>query len=393
MRFLVSPCAYKGSFSALQVAYAIVAGIRSTMSAAEISMAPIADGGDGTLDAIYAGAGGVFHDVEVRDAIGRPTVAKWLSLGDVAIVELANASGLAPLLVEKKMDALKANTYGLGEVIRAALATKPKQLFICVGGSASTDGGSGLLMALGAKFLDAHGNSIGLGGEALINTHSCDLTELKSLIKESGVESIKVAVDVTNPLLGENGAAAVYGPQKGADEAAVAKLNEGLEQFAKILESYVGRNCKDLSGAGAAGGTAFGISAALDAEMISGFDWVASVVNLEKKVEECDVVITAEGYLDHQSIQGKAIGGLAQLSAKYGKQLWAVPAWADWSLDWEELGVHRVQNSLFTGNWFGDPTIEPGDHWADEASIQAATRCLCQKISFDPPRDNSMQAK
>ncbi|MBS1956805.1 MAG: glycerate kinase [Cyanobacteria bacterium SZAS-4] len=392
MRFLVSPCAYKGSFSALQVAYAISAGIRSTMASAEISMAPIADGGDGTLDAIYAGVGGVFHDVEVRDAIGRPKVAKWLSLGDAAIVELANSSGLAPLIVENKIDALKANTYGLGEVIRAALANKPKQLFICVGGSASTDGGSGLLMALGAKFLDADGNSIKLGGQGLIDTHSCDLTELKSFIKASGVESIKVAVDVTNPLLGKNGAAAVYGPQKGADKAAVAKLDKGLKQFAKVLESCVGRKCKDLSGAGAAGGTAFGISAAMGAEMISGFDWVASVVNLEKKVEECDVVITAEGYLDGQSIQGKAIGGLAKLCAKYDKQLWAVPGWADWSLDWEELGVHRIQDSLFTGNWFGGPTIQPGEYWADEASIQAAARTLCQKISYDLPRDNWMQA-
>lgn len=351
-------------------------------------MAPIADGGDGTLDAIYAGVGGVVHSIEVRDAIGRPVVAKWLSLDDVAVVELASSSGLAPLIVEKKMDALNANTYGLGEVIRAALAFKPKQLFICVGGSASTDGGSGLLMALGAKFMDFHGNSIKLGGRGLIDTHSCDLTDLKLLIEESGVESIKVAVDVTNPLLGENGAAAVYGPQKGADEAAVKALNEGLEQFAKILEFSVERDCKDLSGAGAAGGTAFGISAAMGAEMISGFDWVASVVNLEKKVEECDVVVTAEGYLDHQSIQGKAIGGLAHLSAKYQKALWAVPAWADWSLNWEKLGVHKIQSSLFTGNWFGVPTINPGEHWADEAGIQAAARSLCLAINNDSPRQD-----
>ncbi len=343
-------------------------------------MAPIADGGDGTLDAIYAGVGGVFHDVEVRDAIGRPAVAKWLSLGDVAVVELANASGLAPLIIEKKMDALNANTYGLGEVIRAALVSKPKQLFICVGGSASTDGGAGLLMALGAKFLDAHGNSIGLGGKGLIDTHSCDLTDLKSLVKESGLESIKVAVDVTNPLLGENGAAAVYGPQKGADAAAVAALNEGLKQFAKVLESHVERNCKDLSGAGAAGGTAFGISAAMGAEMISGFAWVSSVVDLEKKIEECDVVITAEGYLDHQSVQGKAIGELAQLCFKYDKQLWAVPAWADWDVDWNALGVHQIQSALYAGSSVDDPTLHPGDSWADQASIQAAARRLCLNI-------------
>ncbi len=368
MRFLVSPCAYKGSFSALQVASAISAGIRTVLPTAEIVLAPIADGGDGTLDAVYAGAGGVFHSIEVRDAINRPVVARWLSLGDLAVVELASSSGLAPLIAERKMDALHATTYGLGEVIRDALLFKPKQLFICVGGSASTDGGSGLLMALGAKFLDRYGRSIKLGGNGLIDIHSCDLTELRSLIDESGVESIKVAVDVTNPLLGENGAAAVYGPQKGADAAAVTELNEGLKQFAKVLESYVGRNCRNLPGAGAAGGTAFGISTAMGAELISGFSWVSGVVKLENKVQASDIVVTAEGFLDHQSIQGKAIGELAKLCAAHDKELWAVPAGIDSSLDWKSFGVHQVLSSSFASKW------------ADEASIQSATRSLCQKV-------------
>lgn len=266
---------------------------------------------------------------------------------------------------------MTANTFGLGEVIRAALVTKPKQLFICVGGSASTDGGAGLLMALGAKFSDSHGNPIKLGGQGLIDTDSCDLTELKALLDQSGVETIKVAVDVTNPLLGDNGAAAVYGPQKGADTASVIALNKGLEQFAKVLETYVGRNCKDLPGSGAAGGTAFGVSAAIGAEMISGFSWVSSVVNLEKKIQECDVVVTAEGYLDHQSIQGKAIGELAKLCAKYHKQLWAVPACTDSELDWTSLGVHKISTSSVAGKW------------ADEATIQTAASALCQGLTSE----------
>jgi glycerate kinase len=258
-----------------------------------------------------------------------------------------------------------AHTYGLGEVARDALLTKPKNLFVCVGGSASTDGGAGMLMAMGAKFLDGNGNSIELGGNDLFHVRSCDLTELNSLISESGVETIKVAVDVDNPLLGEHGAAAVYGPQKGAGLPAVERLNAGLAQFARVLEAASGRECKDLPGAGAAGGTAFGINVAIGAEMISGFSWLSSVMNLEEKIRACDVVITGEGCLDDQSVSGKAIGELAKLCTKYGKQLWAVPAVAVANVDWHSHGVHKIMQTSAHGRM------------ADQASVQAATFDLC----------------
>lgn len=366
MRFLVSPCAYKGTLSALQLCDAIARGIADASPTAEIALAPIADGGDGTLDALHAAAGGQFHYLETVDAIGRPVRGKWLRLGQIAVVELACASGLALLLRDNKLNALKAHTYGFGEVTRDALLSKPSCLFVCVGGSASTDGGAGMLTALGAKFLSDCGQPVELGGEHLSKVKTCDLTELKRLIDASGVSSIKVAVDVDNPLLGSNGAAAVYGPQKGADRESVKLLNDGLAQFASVLELAVGRKCKDSPGAGAAGGTAFGVSLALGAEMISGFSWLSSVIDLEEKIRRCDVVITAEGCLDDQSISGKAIGELAKLCRLYGKHLWAVPAMAAPDIDWQGHGVDKVL-----------PTSSHGK-MADATSVQAAVYDLCK---------------
>lgn len=366
MRFLVSPCAYKGTLSALQLCEAIARGIREALPASEISMAPIADGGDGTLDALHAAIGGEFHYVETVDAIGRPVRAKWLHIDQTAVVELACASGLATLLRDNKLNALQAHTYGLGQVTRDALLTKPQYLFVCVGGSASTDGGAGMLTALGAEFLNERGQPVELGGEHLGSVRSCNLKEVKRLIDVSGVSSIKVAVDVDNPLLGDYGAAAVYGPQKGAGPEHVKLLNDGLTQLAQVLEAEVGRECKDSPGAGAAGGTAFGVSIALGAEMISGFSWLSSVMNLEDKIRHCDVVVTAEGCLDDQSMSGKALGELAKLCKLYGKQLWAVPAMAESDIDWKSQGVDKILTTSSHGKL------------ADEMSVQAAAYDLCK---------------
>jgi glycerate kinase len=366
LRFLVSPCAYKGTLSALQLCEAIGRGVREAQPEAQISMAPIADGGDGTLDALHTAVGGEFRFVETIDAIGRPVRAKWLSIENTAVVELACASGLAMLLSDNLLNALKAHTYGLGEVTRNALLSRPKYLFVCVGGSASTDGGSGMLTAMGARFFNESGSLVELGGEDLISVRHCDLTEVERLVKESGVSSIKVAVDVDNPLLGDHGAAAVYGPQKGAGSESVKLLDAGLAQYAQVLENAVGRTCKDSPGAGAAGGTAFGVSVAIDAEMISGFLWLSSVMNLEEKIRNCDVVITAEGCLDDQSVSGKAIGELAKLCLRYKKQLWAVPAIAAPDIDWHAYGIDKILSSSAHGKL------------ADVTSVQAAAYDLCK---------------
>ncbi len=341
MRFLVSPCAYKGTLSPWQLAVAIADGIRDAAPDSSIVIAPIADGGDGTLDALHGAIGGEFKYLEVRGPVDNPVRAKWLNLGDSAVVELANASGLA-LLPGNKLCALEAHTFGLGQVILNALETNPKNLFICVGGSASTDGGAGALMALGAKFYDIDGSLIGMGGGQLCDVRTCDLSQLDKFFKTIGISSIKVAVDVINPLLGDNGAAAVFGPQKGAGILEVARLDHCLAHFAQVLENATGRNLVNAPGAGAAGGTAFGIATALGAELISGFLWLADVLNLEEKIAASDVVISAEGSLDSQSISGKAIGELAKLCAKYDKPLWAFPAVAEENMDWAASGIHKL---------------------------------------------------
>lgn len=348
MRFLVSPCAYKGTLSAWQLSVAIATGIGAAAPDSVVDIAPIADGGDGTLDALHAAIGGQFKYLQVRGPVDNAVRAKWLTLDDSAVVELANASGLA-LLPEKKLSALAAHTFGLGEVILDALETKPNKLFICVGGSASTDGGAGTLMALGAKFFDIDGHLIGLGGGQLCEVRTCDLSAVNDLFKCSGVASIKVAVDVVNPLLGENGAAAIFGPQKGAGLLDVARLDHCLAHFAAVLENSTNRHCRNAAGAGAAGGTAFGIAAALGAELISGFAWLSDLLNLEQKIATSDLVISAEGSLDSQSVSGKAIGELAKLCAKYEKPLWVFPAVAEQNIDWAACGIDKLVATSVNG--------------------------------------------
>ncbi|HEY9676569.1 MAG TPA: glycerate kinase [Drouetiella sp.] len=381
LKVLVSPCAYKGTLSAWELCVAIAEGIRDALPDAEIIPAPIADGGDGTLDALYGAIYGRlgetaqnlesrkpgedgFAFVDVRGPIDNPVHAKWLRLGDSAVVELASASGLA-LMPGQQLSALDAHTFGLGQVILDALSSNPKNLYICVGGSASTDGGAGMLAALGAKFLDKDGNAVGLGGGRLCAVESCDLSALETLLQQSKLDSIKVAVDVVNPLNGDNGAAAIFGPQKGASAEDVRTLDGCLSHYAGVLEQATQRNCRHLPGSGAAGGTAFGAATAMRAELISGFSWLAFIMNLEAKVQDCDLVITAEGSLDSQSISGKAIGELSKLCAKHNKPLWAVPAVAQMDLDWQALGVHRVEPTAVNG--------KP----ANALSVRNTVRSLC----------------
>jgi glycerate 2-kinase len=365
LRFLVSPCAYKGTLSAWQLSQAMADGIRDAKPDAEIIIAPIADGGDGTLDALYGAIGGEFKFVDVHGPVNNPVRAKWLQLGKSAVVELANASGLA-ILPGGELSALSAHTFGLGEVILNALTTAPEDLFICVGGSASTDGGAGAIAAMGGKFYDVDGNPVALGGGQLCDVRSCDLSQINELLEKSKLSSIKVAVDVINPLLGTNGAAAIFGPQKGASLDDVARLDHCLAHFAQVLESTTGRDCKNIPGAGAAGGTAFGIAAALGAEMISGFSWLAAVLNLEEKIAASDIVFTAEGSLDSQSMSGKAIGELSKLCTTYKKPLWAFPAVAEEHLNWIEHGVQKLS-----------PTSRAGKL----ADIQAVRSAVCDALT------------
>ena len=342
-KILVAPCAYKGSFTSLQVADAIAAGVSIAMPDAVIEKLPIADGGDGTLDAILCGLPCDVHELRVKGPLDFEVIAKWLSsVGEAgrttAILELASACGIG-YLQGMQLSPMRANTIGLGQVILDALEEGFDNLIVTVGGSASTDGGTGVLAALGAKFLDNSGRELNPCGGNLGAIARLDLESLKRL---KGKVRLTIASDVTNPLLGESGAAMIFAPQKGATQEQVDKLERGLLSYANTLEESTGKHARDIPGAGAAGGVPFGLICAMDAEIVSGFDWLSSLLDLPGRIEAADLVITAEGSLDSQSIQGKAIGELAKLCRQKGTIIGAIPAVAETGIDWKSLGIDFV---------------------------------------------------
>jgi glycerate kinase len=337
MKVLVAPNSYKGSFSCTAVAEAIAVGVRQAADV-EIDLLPIADGGDGTIDALYCSIGGRLHQVSVEGPHNQVVMAPWLEYGELGIVEMAAASGLS--LLGGNLSPLHSHTKGTGQMIRACLAAGMKNIVVCVGGSASTDGGAGVLIALGARFWKRNGEAISLGASELGAIAGCDLREAVNLV---GTCYIAVAVDVSNPLLGTHGAASIYAPQKGASPALVQQLELDLRHYADLLEMTTSRQIRNMQGTGAAGGTAFGIACGLGAEIISGFDWMSSLIGLEDRVQAADLVITGEGQLDEQSFYGKSIGRLAALCKQYKRPLIAIPAVADANCDWQKAGLLKVE--------------------------------------------------
>ena len=322
MHIVIAPDKFKGSLSASQVATHLGRGILAVLPAARIDSVPVADGGEGTLDAAY-GAGYRPVPVEVTGPTGLPLSAEFALRGEQAVVEMAAASGLA-VLPDGRLDAGGASSFGTGELIRAALDAGCTEIVLGVGGSASTDGGAGLLQALGAQLTDDAGRQLPPGGLALAGLATADLTGLDPRL--AGVRFI-LAGDVDNPLLGVRGAAAVFGPQKGADPAAVAALDAALARFVDVLAAAGGgriRAAADAPGAGAAGGVGFAAIAVLDAERRPGIDVVLELTGLAGKIRHADVVITGEGSLDEQSLGGKTPLGVAREAAAAGIPVIAV---------------------------------------------------------------------
>ncbi|MBX9668801.1 MAG: glycerate kinase [Candidatus Obscuribacterales bacterium] len=397
VKYLIAPSAYKGSLSASQLAHAIASGIRRRNPNAPVDLLPIADGGDGTIEALRTALGGTLNFTDVSGAVGQPTKAVWLvldraesgpepgsspisktaklpdeqmneqndkspigshrdrgskrapekspgKLSQIAIVELASACGLAAL--QDRLAALEANTLGIGQVLQACLDHGYGNIVVTVGGSASTDGGMGVLTALGAKFYNKAGQILPSGGAWLGQIDSIDLSALDERCAST---NLQVATDVKNPLLGPEGAAHVFGPQKGASVEDVLLLEDGLRHYADRLEKTTRRTARHQPGAGAAGGTAFGMACALGAPIIPGFEWLAELIDLEERLKNADVVVSAEGHLDTQSISGKATGELAFMCRKYGKPFIMLPAISDATVDWSEYGITAVF-----------PTAKPG---------------------------------
>jgi len=301
-RVVIAPQSFKGSADAVAVAAAIARGFRRVLPDAQLDLIPLADGGEGTVHALVRATNGSIRMTRVHDPLLREIDAEWGILGDgtTAVVEMAAASGL-PLLSERERDPRVTSTRGTGELILAAAMSGAHRIVIGIGGSATNDGGAGMARAFGYRFLDREGRELPEGGAALARLHHLEGQTDPRLVRPA----IEVACDVRNPLLGPEGATAVYGPQKGATPAMVAELDAALARYADVIENFVGRDVRDVPGAGAAGGLGAGLLAFLDARLRSGAELVLDATKFASRTAGADLVVTGEGRVDAQSAYGK----------------------------------------------------------------------------------------
>ena len=349
MKIVIAPDKFKGSLPAAEVADAIAAGLRAEWPEAELVTVPVADGGDGTVDAAVA-AGLERVPVTVDGPTGQPVQASYARRGELAVIELADACGLRRLPGGRPAP-LTASSFGCGQVLAAALAEGARQIILGVGGSASTDGGAGLLQALGARVLDARGEPLARGGGALREVATLDVTGLNPALREvatldltglnpalrevatldlTGLRpglrpgTVILATDVVNPLTGPDGAAEVYGPQKGASPEQITELASGLRRWAAVVAAATGTDRSQAPGAGAAGGVGFAALAVLGAQARPGIGLVLDLVDFDAALDGAALVITGEGSLDTQTLAGKAPAGVARAAATRGIPVVAV---------------------------------------------------------------------
>jgi glycerate kinase len=311
MKIILAPDSFKESLSAVEAARAMAAGARAaTNGAATLLELPVADGGEGTVECLVAATGGRRLTTRVTGPLGEPVEAAWGLLGDgrTAVIEMAAASGL-PLVPPELRNPMKTTTFGTGELFLAALERGVERILIGIGGSATVDGGVGLAQALGVRFLDAGGQDVGRGGAALGKIARIDAAELDPRIRRT---EIFVASDVQNPLTGPTGAAAVFGPQKGATPEMVEQLDRGLANLAERIRRDLSRDIQTMPGAGAAGGLGAALVAFLGAKLGSGIAVVLEAVRFREHLAGVDLVLTGEGQFDGQSLHGKAVIGVAR---------------------------------------------------------------------------------
>ena len=363
MKLVIAPDSFKESLDAQQVAFAIERGFQSIFPEIHTVCVPVADGGEGTTEALVAATAGVQISESVRGPLGEPLNAIWGLLGEqpntalTAVVETAAASGLDKISSAQR-DALRATTYGTGELILAALERGVRRIILGLGGSATNDGGMGLLSALGARFLDAKGEVLEAGGAALARLASIDLSQMDSRVAET---EFLVACDVDNPLLGARGASAIFGPQKGATPEQVEQLDAALANLADISAKLLGRDCREVAGAGAAGGLGYALVQFLNARMAPGIDLVLEAVRFDEQLQGADLVITGEGRVDGQSLSGKTPVGVARWAKRHDLPVIALCG----SIGAGAEGVHKVGiDALFT--------VVPGVCTLDEAMAEAA---------------------
>lgn len=313
MRILVAPDKFKGSMTGREAGEAMRAGLLRVWPTAEIEVVPVADGGDGTATAILDALGGRRISRSVKRPDEKPVDASFalLSDGKTAVVELAAASGLA-LMPSGSNDPLTSTTYGTGELIGAALDEGARRIILAIGGSATNDGGTGALAALGARFLDASGSALPPGGAALARLETVDLSALQKRLTGATIE---IACDVDNPLVGPNGSSAIYGPQKGASPDDVRTLDAALTRFAEVIQRTNGIDVRDVPGGGAAGGIAAGFLALAGGRLVHGAELVFDVIGFERRLDGVSLVVTGEGKLDRQTLSGKAPFAVARAAS------------------------------------------------------------------------------
>jgi glycerate kinase len=322
MRILIAPQSLKGSLTAAEAGRAIAVGVRAVYTEVEIRIVPVADGGEGTVQALVDATGGRVLERQVTGPLGKPVQAFFGLMGDrrTAVIEMAASSGL-PLVPPEQRDPRITTTYGVGELILAALNDGCTRFIIGIGGSATNDGGAGMAQALGARLRDAQGNELPYGGAALARLAHIETGHMDARLRGC---TFDVACDVTNPLCGPTGASAVYGPQKGATPEMVTELDAALAHYAKIIQRDLGIKVRDIPGAGAAGGLGAGLLAFLHATLRPGAQIVLEAVRLEEQVRAADLIITAEGNLDSQTAYGKSVGAVAALAKKYNRPVLAI---------------------------------------------------------------------
>ncbi len=316
MKIVIAPDSFKESLTALEVANAIAEGIAEVVPDADCRRVPVADGGEGTVRALVDESGGQVIAQTVTGPLGTPVEAFFGLLGDgqTAVIEMAAASGLE-LVAPADRDPMRATTRGTGELIRAALDRGVRRVVIGLGGSATNDGGAGMAQALGARLLDADNREIGPGGGALAALREIDISALDPRLASLEVQA---ACDVTNPLTGDNGASAVFGPQKGASLEMVATLDANLGHYGRLIEAQLGRQVMDLPGGGAAGGLGAGLCAFVGATLRPGIEIVLDLVDFDAQLDGADLVITGEGRIDGQSVHGKTPVGVARRARARG---------------------------------------------------------------------------
>ncbi|HEV7401786.1 MAG TPA: glycerate kinase, partial [Chthoniobacteraceae bacterium] len=313
VRVLIAPDKFKGSLSSAEAARAIAAGWRSAWPECTLELAPIADGGEGFADALLHALGGEWIHARAHDALGRPINARyaWMPRSRRAVIEMSEASGLWRLPQDER-DPLRAETFGTGELMRHAVELGAEEIYVGLGGSATTDGGAGMAVALGCELLDKHDCALTPQPQNLPFVHRISRARVPALPR------ITAACDVENPLLGPRGTAQVFAPQKGAAPATVVLLESALTHFSNVVQRELQSDFRETPGAGAAGGLGFGLLSFANAAVRSGFDIVSEALDLPGRVGECDLVITGEGRIDHQTLEGKGPAGVAALARKAG---------------------------------------------------------------------------